>query len=160
MSQTHSRRNFLRGKFSAAPGTVRPPWAVDEGDFAERCTRCGDCARACPSKIIVQGDGGYPVIDFGKGECTFCAACVSACPSAALNRAADAPPWQLHATIGEACLAHKQVECRVCGEMCEAGAIRFRPLLGGVSTPDLDPDVCTGCGACFAPCPSGAIRLA
>ena len=38
-----------------------------------------------------------------------------------------------------------------------AGAIRFRPTLGGVSQPELDRAACTGCSACVAPCPTHAI---
>ena len=67
------------------------------------------------------------------------------------------PSSSLLADIGDACLARRQVECRICGEVCDASAIRFRPTLGGVSRPELDHAACTGCGACVAPCPAHAI---
>ncbi len=153
------RRNFLRGRLSGRPATLRPPWAGDEDDFVSACTQCGDCARACPTHVIVRGDGGYPAIDFGKGECTFCAACVSACAPGALKRRGDMLPWTNRASIGDACLARNQVECRVCGEMCEVGAIRFRPQAGSVALPELDAEACIACGACVAPCPVGAIGI-
>lgn len=155
-----NRRNFLRGRPSSGAARKNPPWALGGDAFVETCTRCGDCARACPTRIIVQGDGGYPTIDFGKGECTFCGECVIHCQPKALLREADAAPWDIRADINDDCLAKHQVECRVCGEMCDAGAIRFPPRLGGVAVPVFDGERCTGCGACVAPCPVSAIRVA
>lgn len=160
MSDPSSRRNFLRGRVASHRAQPRPPWALAEASFAERCTRCGDCARACPTRIIRQGDGGYPTVDFAAGECTFCGECVSRCQPGALVRAEGAPAWTLRAAIGDTCLARRLVECRVCGEMCDVAAIRFRPQPGGIAQPELDAAACTGCGACVAPCPTGAIRVA
>ena len=160
MSDPSSRRNFLRGRVAAHRGEPRPPWALAEGEFVNACTRCGDCARACPTRIIRQGDGGYPTVDFARGECTFCGECVAHCPTRALQRAPQQPPWPLRATIGERCLARQSVECRVCGEMCEFAAIRFVPQPGGIAAPQLDSERCTGCGACVAPCPTAAITVA
>ena len=160
MSGALSRRNFLRGRFAVRGPLLRPPWAVAEADFAHLCTRCGDCSAACPTRIIAAGDGGYPTLDFGRGECSFCAACVAACPSGALQRQAAQSPWSLRATIGDSCLARRRVECRVCGDLCAAAAIRFVPQRGGPSLPLLDAARCTGCGACVAPCPVRAIVVA
>jgi len=154
-----SRRNFLRGRFSRAPAALRPPWALAEDLFLQACTRCADCLPVCPTHIVRNGDGGYPVVDFAVGECTFCAACVNACSTGALQRTTAQPPWSLRAAIGERCLAAKQIECRICGDYCLAGAIRFVPRVGGVSLPVVDTTRCTGCAACFAPCPTQAICI-
>jgi ferredoxin-type protein NapF len=51
------------------------------------------------------------------------------------------------------------VECRLCGEACDAGAIRFPPRLGGVAAPVIDHDRCTGCGDCLPLCPPSALKL-
>lgn len=155
-----SRRGFLRGRFRAEAQAQRPPWAVEAALFEDRCTRCGDCLEACPTGIIVTGPGGFPMLDFGRGECTFCGDCLTACRTGALQRtAADAAPWLLKAAIGDDCLARRGVDCRVCGEVCQAEAIRFRPTAGGVAQPVFEAERCTGCGACHAPCPVGAIAL-
>ncbi len=73
-----------------------------------------------------------------------------------LVRAAPRGPL---ARVGPACLAARRVECRVCGEACEASAIRFAPRAGGVALPIVDTGRCTGCGDCVARCPTQAIVL-
>lgn len=157
-SASPSRRGFLRGRVRAAAPAPRPPWAREERDFISSCTRCDACIDACPTAILVRADGGFPAVDFSRGECTFCGDCVTHCAPRALLRPAEGDaPWSSKASIGQACLAAAGVECRVCGENCPVGAIRFRPRIGGVALPQLEAEACTGCGACFAPCPTRAI---
>lgn len=153
----HGRRGFLRGRVAARPPR-RPPWALPEGGFLDACTRCADCVPACPTSIVVMREG-YPQVDFSRGACTFCAACVVACRPAALRRDEGAPPWQARAHVLDACFAMRGVECRICGDHCEAQAIRFSPRLGGPPRPEILDDRCTGCGACVRPCPVAALRV-
>lgn len=152
------RRAFFRGRPRPRMEN-RPPWAQPENAFVDACTRCDDCLKACPTGIIVQGDGGYPTVDFSRGECTFCGDCPRACASGALQASTLNPPWHLRANIGPNCLQLQGTECRVCGDFCEPRAIRFLPGPDGTSQLLLDPKVCNGCGACHAPCPTQAIRL-
>lgn len=138
---------------------VRPPWSLPEDRFTELCSRCDDCVTVCPTHLLRRCDGGFPIVDFSQAACTFCAECVRVCKTGALVKEAETSlPWLLLASIGDACLAKQKVECRVCGEACDAGALHFRPTLGGVSLPELDAAACTGCGACVAPCPVRAIE--
>ncbi|MCL2345532.1 MAG: ferredoxin-type protein NapF [Desulfobulbus sp.] len=154
-----ARRGFLRGR-TRPRAELRPPWAGPEAAFIDRCTRCRDCLPACPPGIVVSGDGGYPTLDFTRGECTFCAACVSACQPQALLRRDGEVPWPYTAHIGAACLPARGSDCRVCGDHCAAQAIRFSPRIGGSPLPAIDASRCTGCGACLVPCPSQAIHIA
>lgn len=153
-----ARRGFFRGR-PRPRAEKRPPWAQLEADFIDRCTRCNDCLKACPTQILVVGDGGYPTVDFSLGECTFCGDCVSACQPKALRRDPEQAAWPYKASIGEDCLPRQGVECRVCGDFCDARAIRFPPRLGGSPLPEIDAEKCTGCGACVAPCPVSAISI-
>ena len=154
-----SRRQFLRGRFSSRHLPLRPPWALAEEAFLAACTRCGDCVRACPQGILVE-DGGYPRVEFGKGECTFCSDCVAACTAGALRRAPGRLPWQLLPKVSEEdCLAGRGVVCRACGDACATAAISFQMRPGGAALPKIDPARCIGCGGCVAPCPARAVEV-
>ncbi|MDD2990760.1 MAG: ferredoxin-type protein NapF [Zoogloea sp.] len=152
-----ARRRFLGGR-GPGPAPFRPPWSVAEPFFLDRCTRCNDCLKACPTQLLVAGQGGYPEADFSDAHCTLCGDCARVCSTGAIGRDVEQTPWSFGIAIGDGCLAAQNVECRVCGELCDAGAIRFRPRLGGVPLPDVDNTACSGCGACIAPCPVVAIQ--
>ncbi|MEY5516076.1 ferredoxin-type protein NapF, partial [Salmonella enterica subsp. enterica serovar Corvallis] len=104
-----------------------------------------------------RGTGGYPSVDFKRGECSFCYACAQACTeSLFLPRHTRA--WDLIFTLTENCLARQSVECHRCQDSCEPMAITFRPTLSGIYQPQLDSQACNGCGACVAICPVSAIK--
>lgn len=155
-----SRRQFLRGNFSAKKAAIRPPWALAEAAFVSACTRCCDCVNACPQHILVIDGNGQPTVDFGRGECTFCGECAEACLPRALYRKESEAPWRLKAHIENNCLARNNVVCRACGDACPVQAIRFRPNIMAAAQPEIEAVICNGCGACYAPCPANAIRLA
>ncbi len=159
MEVSVARRGFLKGRIRPAGNVLLPPWSAGDDRFHVLCDRCGDCIRACPTTVLKTGDGGYPEVDFQRAECSFCADCVTACGTGALQRSEEGAPWGLRARIGDACLAVRGIECRVCGECCPEVAIRFRPRLGGAPLPELDGERCNGCGACFGPCPVRAIAM-
>jgi len=163
LSENLSRRNFLRG--SANKRTpLRPPWARPEAEFKKLCTGCNDCVEACPENIIFDR-GGLPQISFRDGYCTFCGDCVKACDvgafvaEAGCDNLSSCSAWSLRAHFDHRCIAANGTECRICGEQCEVGAIRFKPRRGGPPIPTIDAATCTGCGACVGPCPTGAIEV-
>ena len=153
-----SRRALLKANFKSYQQAVRLPWVRDELEFLDLCTRCGDCISACSENIIIKGDGGFPEINFTRGECIFCTDCVQSC-SEDLFTSLDDNPWSLKALVTEECLSHKNVVCVICKEQCETEAISFIPKVGSVSPPVLALEECTGCGACVKPCPGQAIKL-
>jgi ferredoxin-type protein NapF len=161
MDHNVSRAQLLRGDLSGEKTVFRPPWALAEIEFVEQCTGCGDCIADCPDKLIIQGRGKLPQMDFTRGGCDFCGDCLTACEPAALKLDSEqsSPPWAIKAAIQPNCLSMNAVICRSCGEVCDERAIRFKLEVGGVATPLLDLDQCTGCGACFAVCPIRAVTL-
>ena len=151
-----SRRNLLRGRADLAGRPIRPPGAIPETKFTDQCTTCGECISACPEAILVKGSGEFPEVDFRRGECTFCSKCINACAEDVLL-ASIRPPFRLQIEVKDSCLARRQIVCQTCGDACEADAIRFRPELGKVATPQVEQDLCTGCGACIAVCPEASM---
>ena len=61
--------------------------------------------------------------------------------------------------VNAACLEARGIACRACETVCDQDALRFRPIGGGNSLLSIEPDRCTGCGACIAPCPARALTL-
>ncbi len=53
---------------------------VELAHWAERCTKCGECVRACPRDAI-HGDGAH--VD--RSRCDLCGLCTQACPNGALQ---------------------------------------------------------------------------
>lgn len=152
------RRRFLRCELASAGNPIRPPWAYDEAIFTVRCSRCNACIDHCETRILFKGDGGFPEVDFSRGECTFCQACVGLCQPQALSLS-NSPPWQLVADITENCLAYNGVVCMTCRDQCPEQAIRMQPRVGQPALPVIDGIRCNGCGACYSPCPANAIRM-
>ncbi|KGY11628.1 ferredoxin [Vibrio tubiashii] len=156
MVNLSKRRLFSRQTLEI--NSVRLPWLVNSEQFTEICTRCEKCRDVCETNIIVNGDGGFPQVDFSKGECTFCYQCADICPEPLFGDKSDAP-WNAKAVIEDGCLAKQNVECRSCGEMCETMAIQFKLEIGKVAQPNIQLDECTGCGACVAVCPVSSINV-
>ncbi|MGA2265703.1 MAG: 4Fe-4S binding protein [Phycisphaerae bacterium] len=75
---------------------IRPPGALDEDRFLQRCIRCGQCMKVCPTNVIQPGGlaaGGIetlwtPMLNnrIGSSGCQLnCVACGSVCPTAAIR---------------------------------------------------------------------------
>lgn len=154
-----TRSQFLRGDFTNQHAPLRPPWSISEQLFLDNCTQCFSCIDQCPEKIIIKGTGHYPEINFAKGECTFCFKCVESCEDQALSGESESEPWNIKASINKQCLALNGVHCMGCRDHCDSEAITFIPRLNHAPYPVINPLLCTGCGACFKPCPNQSINL-
>jgi ferredoxin len=74
---------------------VRPPGSLSEKDFLNRCIKCGQCMRICPTNVIVPSGlfNGIenlwtPVLNFtdGTSGCQLnCTACGYVCPTSAIR---------------------------------------------------------------------------
>lgn len=151
------RRFFLRAQ-PAPRAAQRPPGALAEPAFVDACTRCGDCAKACPTRVIVPGDGGFPTLEFRRNGCELCGECQRSCRTGALSGSLAFPGWQA-VLQPAACLASRGVECRLCGDACEPRALRFSPGPRGVGLPRVEAERCSACGHCVGVCPTQALSV-
>jgi|TARA_B110001454_G_scaffold47373_1_gene46692 ferredoxin-type protein NapF len=141
----------------------RPPWALNEFLFVDQCTRCNECITACEEEIIIRADGGFPEIDFNRGECTFCEACIDSCKPAALIKQTDNTAFYFDISIDDSCLAKKQTHCQSCKDVCDPRAITMpwpkNVSFGAIQIPEISIEDCTSCGACISTCPSDSITI-
>ncbi|MEZ4655202.1 MAG: 4Fe-4S dicluster domain-containing protein [Candidatus Eisenbacteria bacterium] len=136
---------------------LRPPGAIREDLFLERCTKCLDCAVVCPYGAIrpaparYRSAAGTPWIDPSEQPCWSCpdAPCVRACTPGALD---VFPPSPMGTALiqEQTCLAYQGGFCTVCSERCPVdGAIELAQ-----GRPKVQERLCTGCGVCHFVCPA------
>jgi len=161
----HDARRELARRYREAdegPGEhwARPPGAVPEDMFRQRCTRCGDCVPACPALAIREGPDGYPRIEPNVQACAVCEdplPCIESCETGALL------PWpRASIRLGLArldppsCLVVQGRECRSCEVHCPFPGEAIRLTDQG---PKFVEASCTGCGLCAVVCPTRAITV-
>lgn len=165
-------------RLNAAPDPllIRPPGALAEDEFLQRCVRCAECIQVCignglqPTLLEAGLEGIFsPRLIARTGYCEFnCTLCGQVCPTGAIRTLTLA---EKHVTkIGQAwfdrnlCLPYaKGIPCIVCEEHCPTPdkAIKFRTatVVDGygrdvtVRQPYLVDELCIGCGICETRCP-------
>lgn len=175
----------LAGSRTFNPELVRPPGSVSEEAFLSKCVRCGECMKVCPTNaiqptLLEAGLEGLwsPVLKMRMGYCEYkCAMCTRVCPTEAIQPL----PLEEKQTVRiglafidrDACLPHAFAQqCQVCADHCplleKAIWMEERPVTNArgnkvyVKQPNVNTDLCIGCGICANKCPvpgEGAIRI-
>lgn len=131
---------------------LRPPGAVGEAFFLERCTKCGDCIKACPPGAIVAHDGdATPVLFADRSPCLLCEdfPCIAACATGALLPVDGIAQVRM----GTAVVSHRFCTagqgCHACVSKCPTNALAM-----DVASLQLIvvAEACVGCGVCEMVC--------
>lgn len=158
---------------------VRPPGALPEPEFLDRCVRCQECVKICSSTgaclqpaFLESGWEGIwtPRVDARHGYCEYnCNLCGQVCPTGAIHPA-ELEVKQKQLRMGTAyfdrsrCIPwYRNDDCLVCEEHCPLPdkAIKFDKrevrLPNGekklVKFPYVVESLCIGCGICVTKCP-------
>jgi MauM/NapG family ferredoxin protein len=182
---------FLRAQPAASnesfgKGLIRPPGAIPEDDFLDKCIRCSMCMKACPTgvlqpAVLESGLAGLwtPTLRTRVSFCEHkCKMCSEVCPTEAIARITLEHKQKikigLAAVVVDRCLPYSYAEpCTVCYDVCPVSPkaiwLKEAPVVanGGeirvLKQPHVDADYCIGCGACEHKCPvpgQAAIRVA
>jgi len=154
---------------------IRPPGSVEELEFLERCIKCGQCMRVCPTNTLQPAglEAGIegiwtPVHVMRIGACqVHCTLCGQVCPTGAIQRITIAEKTKVK--IGTAFFDHGRclpwamdTPCTVCWEACPVSPKAIftnevtvtgrdgKPVI--LQRPQVDPTLCNGCGACEHAC--------
>jgi polyferredoxin len=157
---------------------IRPPGAMVEEQFLDRCIRCQECVKICSStgaclqpSLTESGLEGMwsPISIPREGYCEYsCNLCGQVCPTGAIQPLSLAEKQK--AKMGMAyfdksrCIPwYKQEDCLVCEEHCPLAdkAIKFDiheargpdGTMRLVKFPYVREDLCIGCGICENKCP-------
>ncbi|MFA6600193.1 MAG: 4Fe-4S binding protein [Candidatus Omnitrophota bacterium] len=172
-------------KAGGTAAVVRPPGALPEKDFLDRCIRCGNCMKVCVTNGLqpVFMESGWegiwtpqlvPEIGYCEYQCTLCG---GVCPTGAIPKLSRAVKQKQ--VLGIAVIARNLClpwaegkSCIVCEEHCPTPdkAIKNEKILLGTSLgrkqyllrPVVVKELCIGCGICQKVCPlrpSRAIRV-
>ena len=166
------------------PYLIRPPGAVAEAEFLQRCVRCAECMKVCIGRtlqpaLLEAGPVGLwtPLVVPRIGYCEYnCTLCGQVCPTGAIGPLKL--PEKKKNVIGLAvikkdrCLPFaKGIPCLVCEEHCPTGekaivmdekGVLVEGKMRRLKFPRIIAKRCIGCGICETKCPvegASAIRI-
>ena len=158
------------------PALIRPPGAVAEKEFLERCIKCGECMKVCiknaihPTLMEAGLEGMWtPYLKMQLGYCEYnCTLCGQVCPTGAIQKLTQEKKNKTKIGLAmfdkNRCIPYSLGKpCIVCEEVCPTSpkAIKFEEVevidyegkTSVVKRPHIDPDLCVGCGICEYVCP-------
>jgi len=149
-------------KSPIGPNILRPPGAVPEEHFAQKCIRCGRCGEVCPYHCIKYFDvksggvfSGTPYVNVMEKPCYLCMKCVYVCPTGSLVPCAKEEVRMGVAVINrQICVTWQQdktgLMCKTCFSVCPFSGVAIK--IDHDFRPYIVEEYCTGCGICAYSC--------
>jgi len=146
---------------------IMPPGAGNFDRFTQKCTSCHLCVAKCPTQVIKPsfleyGPGGMmqPMMNFDHQFCNYdCTLCSDVCPTEALLPLTR--EQKNHNQMGvvqlylENCIVYTdETSCGACSEHCPTQAVRMVHYKDSLTIPEIEPEICVGCGGCEYICPA------
>lgn len=145
---------------------VTPPGSGSLQQFNDRCTACQLCISKCPSNVLQPTLFEYgffhmsqPRMNYAVNYCAFdCTICGEVCPTGAIlpitkEEKHTCQIGKVH-FIKRECVVHTEhTACGSCSEHCPTQAVYMVPYRGDLTIPEVNPEICVGCGACEYACP-------
>lgn len=145
---------------------VLPPGAKSLAHFQNRCTACQLCVANCPDQVLrpsitEHGLAGFlqPHQDFTVAFCSYnCSNCSQICPTGAIQPLTVEQRRLVRTGVArffeDRCVVKtKGTSCGACNEHCPTQAVRMVPWKNNLTIPEVNPDLCIGCGGCEFICP-------
>lgn len=168
--------NPLDGGRTYDKGLIRPPGSLPEEEFLDKCIRCGECMKVCPTNVVqpVMFEAGLeglwtPVLKHTLAYCEFkCNMCTKVCPTDAISRMTLEEKQKVKIGLAfvdrSRCLPWAYARaCQVCYEQCplpekairieDAKVTTARGTSITVKQPYVNAELCIGCGICQNKCP-------
>lgn len=145
---------------------ITPPGALNIKRFTEKCTGCHLCVVKCPNQILRPAGFEYgldymlkPHVVYDKAYCNYeCTICSEVCPNQALKKLTKEEKATTQVGVAhfekDICITYVDgTDCGACSEHCPTQAVRMVPFKGSLRVPEVNPDICIGCGGCEYICP-------
>jgi NAD-dependent dihydropyrimidine dehydrogenase PreA subunit len=145
---------------------VLPPGAISLAHFQSHCTACQLCVANCPDQVLrpsirQHGWAGFlqPFQDFETSFCSYnCSNCSQICPTGAIQPITVEQRKIVRTGVAEffrgRCIVKTEgTSCGACSEHCPTQAVHMVKWKNGLTIPEVDPELCIGCGGCEFICP-------
>lgn len=150
---------------------VTPPGSGSLKAFRDKCTGCHICVVRCPTQVLRPAGFEFGLDYLLRPHCAFvssycnydCMVCSEVCPSGAISLASveDKHTTQVGvATFNKnRCVVNTNgTDCGACAEHCPTTAVHMVPYTGTLTIPQVEPELCIGCGGCESICPVRPLR--
>lgn len=158
-----------KGRKKCPPLT--PPGSISLERFKDKCTGCQICVVRCPSQVLRPTGLEYgldymlkPRLAYISSYCNYeCTVCSDVCPTGAIKPLTVEEKTTTQVGIatffkGRCVVNTEEKDCGACAEHCPTQAVHMVPYKGTLTIPQVNPDLCIGCGGCESICPVRPMR--